>query len=121
MALILKPTKTIENPHTGVTFSTAYAVVDNHEGKKKQKNQIVTVHIFVSKSNRDANRQALRHKLAGDYGVSGQDWLDYFAIDKISPEGTNSYKQSYLWLIEKATEEGNEILIFADWESDEAD
>ena len=125
MALILKSGKTIENPHTGVTFSTAYAVVDHVENNKHQNSQVLRVSIYVTVGDRTARRRPLStHELNREFSVTGQDWFDFFSVSQVTPATKNLYKQSYLWLLQvtekdEEDEEDNEVLIFEDWESDE--
>ncbi len=118
MALILKAGSTITNPQTGAEFNTAYAVVNHVENNKRQKSQVIRVAIYIAQGDHVAKRRPIVHPLAVDYYVTGQDWIDYFAVAQQTPAGKNLYKQSYLWLLQ-ATDETGTTLLFEDWESDE--
>lgn len=114
MPLILKAGKTITNPQTGDAFSTVVAVVNHVENTQDQQSQIVKVKMFLSSSH--IGRQEMQHPLAGeDYQATGQDWLDFFAEDKIEPAGKTMYTQAYDWLL-TVTEEESRALIWGDWE-----
>ncbi len=119
MALVLKATKTIINPHTGAAFSTAYCRVRYPQNDKGDKSHQFYTQIFVSQADSNAKRREFQHELAQNFIISVDDFDTFFSIVLQGQAGNNLMKLSYVWLAYGATIEDSIDLIFADWESDE--
>jgi hypothetical protein len=125
MALILKANKTYEDNH-GNIYSDAYAVVDQNNGNKKNKNQHIVLEIYKDSTARTDKKQPIS---STSYTVSGDDFNTYFSPEAIAAD-KDHYNRAYAYLLSlekfSTDENGSQVsfdpkqYVWADeWESDE--
>lgn len=93
MALILQKDKTITDAH-GNAYSAAYAVIDQCNGNKRQREQYFVLETYKDQAAREAGLQPIAQQ---SYVVRGDEWDRWFSPGAITQAG-DQYAACYAFL-----------------------
>lgn len=121
MAIVLKSSKTFQDPHDLSDIDTCYGVIDQCNGNKKSEVQIFVLDIYRTE---EARMNGGKPIYSQKFNVTDDEWQEHFSINSVEP---NQYAAAYNYLLTIAEQVLNEETgeyedgdpIWGDWESDE--